>query len=338
MKLTGKCSRNRNFRASSIRQRKQQHVLDVRMRPKRTQQLRLWKGYRAFLKTTMFVVAIAGLIYSFNALINLLFLENPAYAITQINVQTDGTLTRQQILEKSGIKEGNNLFRTNLAEVHSRLARLTQVESVEVRRLFPNQIAMKITERVPIAWVVPRIKPENASKASRLYMVDSSGVLLEVEAMIPHYVSLPIIKGAEIDQIELGKPIVEPGLKSALQLLDLYNKKMMHTYFNIESIDLSKGYSMLAIDSNYTEILFARNYISKQLDRLEELFQHCNKIGRQPAAINLIVERNMPVILRRPGQEIIRQAAAQESHNTLSFEPEANLKLTPSASRERIRN
>jgi hypothetical protein len=57
-----------------------------------------------------------------------LFFENPDYQLSQIQVQTDGTLQRDQILDAAELREGENIFSVNLAQVRDRLLQLPQVD------------------------------------------------------------------------------------------------------------------------------------------------------------------------------------------------------------------
>ena len=66
------------------------------------------------------------------------FFENPDYQLSQIEIQTDGTLQRDQILKAADLREGGNIFGVNLAQVRDRLQQLPQVDEVQVTRKLPG--------------------------------------------------------------------------------------------------------------------------------------------------------------------------------------------------------
>ena len=66
----------------------------------------------------------AGLYFGVRLGAKRLFFENPDYRLSQIEVQTDGTLQRDQILKAAGLQEGENIFSINLARVQDRLQQL----------------------------------------------------------------------------------------------------------------------------------------------------------------------------------------------------------------------
>jgi cell division septal protein FtsQ len=62
-------------------------------------------------------------------------------------------LQRDQVLKIAGLREGENIFQVNLAQVHRVLQQLPQVDEVEVLRKLPGEIDIRILERKPIAWI-----------------------------------------------------------------------------------------------------------------------------------------------------------------------------------------
>ena len=75
------------------------------------------------------------------------FFENPDYTVKTIEVQTDGTLQREQILNAADLHEGENIFRVNLLAFTIALQQLPQVDEVQVVRKFPSEIDIRIVER-----------------------------------------------------------------------------------------------------------------------------------------------------------------------------------------------
>src|SRR5437762_5280905 len=130
--------RARSKRVSSFRQRRQQHLLDVKVRSRTAVQYRNRKFLVAFSKIALVLALIAGIYVGGRFAAKRFFLDNPEYKLSAIEVQTDGTLQREQILTVADLREGENIFRVNLARVHDRLQDLPQVDEVEVLRKLPG--------------------------------------------------------------------------------------------------------------------------------------------------------------------------------------------------------
>ena len=179
MRLSRKRPRPRNLRMSNSRQRRQQHLLDVKVRSRHATQHR----NRRVLVVTSKIVLVVGL--SFGVYIGVregarkFFFENPSYRLSQIDVQTDGTLQREQILKTTGLREGENIFRVNLARVHDALQQLPQVDEVQITRKLPSEIDIRITERKPVAWITGEKQITDPFAAEGAFLVDGRGVLMK---------------------------------------------------------------------------------------------------------------------------------------------------------------
>src|SRR5207248_3261508 len=104
-------------------------------------------------KVALLIAVCAGLYGGGRLLARRFFFDNPDYRLNTVDVQTDGTLQREQILRAAELHEGENIFRVNLSDVHDRLQQLPQVDEVQVVRKLPAEIDIKLVERKPIAWI-----------------------------------------------------------------------------------------------------------------------------------------------------------------------------------------
>ncbi len=140
-----------NQRLSSSRQRKQQHLLEVKVRSHKFKQQRNRKILDAFFKLIVLASFGAGIYYGGRACMNRFLWRNPDYNLATVEISDDGTLSREQILETARIREGVNIFSVNLAKAHDSLADLPQVDHVELERTLPNKITISNSEPKPIA-------------------------------------------------------------------------------------------------------------------------------------------------------------------------------------------
>ncbi len=303
-------SRPNNQRLSTSRQRRQQQLLDVRVRSRRASHHRNRRLLVFCSKIVLGIALCAGLYYGVREGLNRFFFKNPEYRLSTIAVQTDGTLPREQVLRAAGLSEGLNIFSVNLAQIHDRLQQLAQIDDVQVERKMPNEIDIQITERKPIAWITSEKTVENPFASDAAFLVDARGILMKEKKLLPEYLALPLIVGCSSEALVPGKTVDSLEAKTALALLRLTTTSFMQTRFPIREIDVSKGYCLLVTDKHHTEVMFAFDDLERQMQRLEQLLVYADDYQREIATVNLLVARNIPVTFTTPASEIISELQA----------------------------
>ena len=307
MKLKRGNSRPRNQRVSNSRQRRQQHLLDVKVRSRSATQHRNRKVVVVISKLALAFVLCAGLYFGVRTGAKRFFFDNPDYQLKAIEVQTDGTLQREQILKTAGLSEGENIFRVNLARLHDQLQQLPQVDDVQVIRKLPGEIDIRLIERKPIAWISRENDISDPFASEGAFLVDARGVLMKEKKLLPEYLGLPLISGCTGESLDAGKIVDSPEARAALELLRLSSGSFMQTRFQIRQIDVSKGYCLLVTDKNHTQVTFGFDQLDIQLKRLEQFLVYCDDSKQELATVNLLVQRNIPVTFAKPAVEVINE-------------------------------
>jgi cell division septal protein FtsQ len=304
--------RARNRRLSSFRQRRQQHLLDVKVRSRKAVAHRNRRLLVVFSKIVLVIALLSGIYVGARFAAKRFFLENPDYKLSNIEVQTDGTLQREQILNVANLREGENIFRVNLASVHDRLQELPQIDEIEVVRKLPAEIGIRIVERKPIAWITSEKQIADPFASEAAFLVDARGVLMKEKKLLPEYLGLPLILGCGSESLEAGKIIASPETKAALELLRLSTRSFMQTRFQIREIDVSKGYCLMVTDKNHSKVTFGFDNLDLQLQRLEQFLIYSDDAHREIATVNLLVQRNIPVTFQKPATEVINETIQPE--------------------------
>jgi cell division protein FtsQ len=286
----------RNQRVSRPHHRRQQHLLEVSIRASKAREQRVRKALAVTFKLIVLGAVLAGLWIGAREGTQRFFWENKALFLTDIRVQRDGTLTREQIISTAGIVVGENIFKTDLSAARKALDRLPQVERVEMQRTLPNRIDIVITERRPIAWVVARndVDPTSSDKA---FLVDARGYVMKARKLLPEYYHLPIISGVETENLVAGQKVTTIEMQSALELLRLNADS---TRWQARNIDLAKGYCLVVTDRNKSQITFGLDRVEAQLGRLYRLLDYVQQTQQEIRTVNLFVERNTPVTFHEP--------------------------------------
>ena len=307
MRAKNERRRPRNQRVSNSRQRRQQHLLDVKVRSRTITQHRNRRVLVLISKLALAAIVCIGIYIGALQGSKKLFFENPDYQLKQIDVQTDGSLQREQILKTADLHEGENIFRVNLAQVHDRLQQLPQVDEVQVMRELPGEIDIKISERKPIAWITSEKEISDPFASDAAFLVDARGVLMKEKKLLPEYLGLPLISGCASESLDAGKVVASFEAKAALDLLRLSTRSFMQTRFQIREINLSKGYCLLVTDKNRTRVTFGFDNIDMQLQRLEQFLIWADDSKHEIETVNLLVQRNIPVTFTKTAAAVINE-------------------------------
>jgi len=302
----------RNQRVSNPRQRRQQHLLDVKVRSQKATQHRNRRIIVFVSKVTLVLGVIGGLYLGLKEGAKRIFFENPDYQLRQIVVQTDGTLQRDQVLKTANVHEGENIFRINLQRIRDALQELPQVDEVQVTRQMPAEIDIHITERRPIAWITSDTDISNPFASDVAFLVDGRGLLMKEKKLLPEYLGLPIITGCTSESLEAGEIVQSFEAKAALDLLRLSDGSYMQTRFQIREIDVSKGYCLEVTDKNHTRVTFGFDHLPEQLRRLDQFLVYSDDARRELETVNLLVQRNIPVTFTKPAAEVINDTIDPE--------------------------
>jgi cell division septal protein FtsQ len=279
----------RLFRPS--RQRKQQHLLEVSIRRDRERAIRLKAVSLFIFKATLLLSVLAGLWFGGKEAFRRYVWENEYFYLTEVKPHTDGTLTREQIITASGIKEGMNFFQLNLTKVREGLEHLPQVERVELDRSWPNKLSIEIFERQPIAWLTDRVEVDPTAN-ERALLVDARGYVMTSKKRRQDFIHLPTISGVVLEDFAPGQKASNMEIQAALELIRLNADS---TRWQIRNVDVSKLYCLVVTDRKHARVTFGLEDIDRHLTQFYRLLDYLEPTHREIQTVNLLVERNTPV-------------------------------------------
>src|SRR5205823_12418005 len=132
---------------------------------------------------------------------------------------------------------------------------------------------------------------------------------------------------------DAGKIVDSCKAKASLELLRLSTRSFMQTRFQIREIDVSKGYCLLVSDKNHTRVTFGFDNLDAQLQRLEQFLLYADDSKRELAAVNLLVQRNIPVTFGRNAVDVINDTLDPNAEpRIMKAIPVHPLKTEPAAS------
>jgi cell division protein FtsQ len=311
--------RKQNKRASTSKQRKRQHLLDVKIRAKNVAARRTQSVLLSVCGFILIAAVLGGIAFGAKRILNALFFANADYTVRTIEVTSDGNLTREAILRATYVAEGRNIFSISLPKVQEELASLPQVEESRIQRILPNKLVISVQERRPVAWVVPPDTNVASFNFENAYLVDRRGILLRTKSLAPEYLGLPLIIGVDISNCQAGQPLEQDDVKAALDLIRA-SAEVLQGRFQIQSIDVSKGYCLTVTDRQHASVTFGTDEIETQLHRLGAVLSYCDKNSRELQTVNLMAQRNVPATFV---QEIPAAPSMESSFGSSSGESPA---------------
>ncbi len=129
------------------------HVLDVKLR---SDQVRASRMRLVAISLGLVFATVAGFYLVWRTgefALDRLIYENKSFAITEIDVQTDGVLSSDQLRRWAGVRTGENLLALDLARVKRDLEMVSLIKSVAVERVLPHTLRLRVTERDALAQI-----------------------------------------------------------------------------------------------------------------------------------------------------------------------------------------
>lgn len=150
----------------------------------------------SLLALSLIAVLGVGLLYGYRFITSYSYFE-----LAEIHVTGNNRLSQGQILKAGDVALGLNCFEMNVGEVENKLSANPWIESVTVRRDFPNKLRIGVVEKIPMFWI---------RQGDGLYFADAHGKV--IAPIHPGDMeSLPILDVA--DSIMDGEPVITGILK-----------------------------------------------------------------------------------------------------------------------------
>lgn len=119
------------------------------------------------------------------------------FQVHDVDVVGNTTISREDIVQLSGIQMGESIFKINGGSVRAALQSNGMIEVNSIDRLYPDKIVLNITQRTPHGAI---------EYMGQYVIVDDQGIMLDRTDKLPagHY---PLIVGVPVKHTEKGKPV-----------------------------------------------------------------------------------------------------------------------------------
>jgi hypothetical protein len=297
--------------------RDKKYISDVKTRSRKARSHRARMAISALGVSTGLVLAVLVLWKGTEAALERFVYTNPAFAINQLDIRTDGIIPVEQIRNWAGLKIGDNLLVLDLHKLKRDLELVPLISRASVERVLPRRLIIRVTEREPIARIrifTPRAA-DGLLEPGVLYL-DEEGVVIppiarqlnaqHFDAATEH---LPFITGITPGELRPGHAVESPQIHAALKWILAYSASRMAASSDVLAIDVGAPGTLVVTSDYQSEVTFSSRNFEPQLARWEQILMFGRRSEKNLASLDLAVTNYIPV-------------AWQESTNSLPVIPQ----------------
>ena len=291
-----------NNKNKNRRLHRRSDVLEVKVRSK---VVRAARARMAMISVALIFGTVLGLYVLWRlgdfALTQLVY-ENKSFAIQQVDVETDGVISPDQLRRWSGVRAGQNLLALDLTRVKHDLELVPMIQSASVERILPQTLRIRVVEREPVAQVnVPRPR-DGGGIEMMIFQLDAQGyVLLPLDPrqravpLAQADDTLPVVSGINTSDLQPGRRVDLPQVQSALQLLAAFAQSPMSALVDLKRIEVSSPQVLVVTTGQGSEITFAPDNFDRQLARWRSVYDECVRENKTIATLDLAVNDYTPL-------------------------------------------
>jgi cell division septal protein FtsQ len=282
------------------------HVLDVKLR---SAQVRATRTRLASIALGLTFGTVFGLYLLWRTgewALDKFIYENSTFAIQSIEVQTDGVIAPEQLRRWTNVKPGANLIALDLASVKRNLELVSAIDSdpdsVQVERVLPRTLKIRVKERVPVAQVNVPTTAASGQIAFAVFQLDMKGFVMKpldprlcVIPVSQMSAQLPEIRGLNMYELQPGHRVESPQAQAALQLIGAFDHSPMAGLVDLRHVDVSLPGVVVATTGQGSEITFALDNLEQQLGRWRKIYDLGMSKNKMIASLDLAVANNVPV-------------------------------------------
>lgn len=277
------------------------HILDVKVESRQLRAIRL-RLAASVLARLLGTSVLLFLVWRGGdwALAELVF-KNPAFAVQEIDIETDGILSKAKLRACAGVKVGDNLLALDLRRIRRDLEYMPWIRSAAVERVRPHTVRIRVIEREPIARTV-LYQPQSIEGGPRdvVFFLDADGhVMLPLEgprfeAAAFRFDTLPLLTGVAGADVRPGHRVESRQIQAALRFLTEFNQSPMFGVVDVTTVDLSVPPLLEISTGQGASIVLSVEDFERQLRRWRLVHDYAVRQGKALVFMDLSVTNNAP--------------------------------------------
>lgn len=198
-------------------------------------------------------ILLSALVASF-----IFFMMSPLFNISEINVVNNEKISSDTIVSLSGIKIGENIYKTSSKTITKNIKQNAYIESVEIQRKLPNKIEISVKERKTTYML---------EYANSYAYINNQGYILEISQ---EKLNVPIITGYTTPQedIKAGNRLNSDDLERlemVLKIMDVANGNEIGNLISKINIQDKQNYTIISEQEKKTIYLGDASDLSNKM-------------------------------------------------------------------------
>jgi hypothetical protein len=300
-------------RTSRVQHRRQVIELQAKVVSPRIVWFSVLKSCRKMVRFAVILGMIGGAVWGVKYGIRRGLLENEEFRLQSIELTPNPAIDERRLVQVAGINLNGSLFDCQVAEIEAKLDALPELASATVRREFPGTLIVEAVAREPHVWIsspshgVPARDPEQG------LLVDRAGFAFHCPpALLAKASNLPVLQLGEGGEMPAaGKQVVHPEFDRLMRLYHVACNEIEGADKWVDTLRQSRAWSLEMVSRDRTAASFGLGDHERQMSDLRAALEHARMQNQQIASIELIPERNIPVVVR--GESVPRAILLDET-------------------------
>jgi hypothetical protein len=318
-------------RTSRVQHRRQVIELQAKVVSPRIVWYSVVKNCRKIVRFVVILAVIGGGVWGVKYGIRRGLLENEEFRLQAIELTPNPAIDERRLVQVAGIDLNGSLFDCQVAEIEAKLDALPELASASVRREFPGTLIVEAVAREPHVWISSPSQGIPARDGEKGLLVDRQGFAFHCPpALLEKALGLPVFQLGEGGEVPAaGKPVAHPEFDRLMRLYAVACKEIDGAGEWIDTLRQSRSWSLELASRDGTAASFGLGGHERQMGDLRAALEHARTQNQQIASIELIPERNIPVVVRG---DIITPRAIPIDEPEPASEP---VRVTPNNRRSR---
>ena len=209
------------------------------------------------------------------------------FSLKTIEVSSTKRVTREEVLAISGAAPGRDLARLDLKRMGEQLTLNPWIETVRIRRYFPDGLSIDITEREPLAVV----------NMGFIYYLDKSGKVFKVLNQGDR-LDYPVITGFNEEDLIKDPAGTGEALKATCELLQILREKGALILADVSEIHYDRGYgfTMFTASGGLPVKIGSGDFIAK-VQRFNRIYQEL--MAQRPSLHYIDLDYSDKIIVKK---------------------------------------
>lgn len=287
-------------RTSRVQHRRQVIELQAKVVSPRIVWFGVLKSCRKLVRFAVILGVIGGAVWGVKYGIRRGLLENEEFRLQSIGLTPNPALDERRLVEVAGIDLQGSLFDCHVAEIEAKLRALPELASASVRREFPGTLIVEATAREPHVWISSPLHDVVARDPEKGLLVDRNGFAFHCPAsLFAKAAELPVLQLGDGGEAPVaGKQVVHPEFDRLMRLYQVACTEIEGADKWIDTLRQSRAWSLELVSREGTKASFGLGDHERQMSDLRAALEHARAQEQQIASIELIPERNIPVVVR----------------------------------------